>query len=155
MRRRVQCCIGSDAESDGVRVRVEPTYVGRDEAPTVFHRFAYRIAITNGSPRAVRLLSRRWLIVDADGERRTVEGEGVVGVQPVIPPGSTFVYESFCPLRTTWGTMEGRYLMQDDFGVLREVTIARFYLVAEPDDPDDAAALSDIDPGTDPSEADD
>jgi ApaG protein len=120
----------------GIRVRVQPRYLAEQSDPEQ-HRFmfAYRISIRNESERIVQLLSRHWIIVDADGERHVVRGEGVVGQQPELRPGASFEYASFCPLQTSWGTMEGSYLMQvlggPGAGELVEVQIARFFLVAE------------------------
>lgn len=123
-------CKGSEAVTRGVRVRVRPFYVpeqSREDLATFV--FGYRIAIANESGARVRLVSRRWEIVDADGERRVVEGEGVVGLQPTIEPGGVHEYSSFCALATAWGTMEGVYRMEGDGGDF-EVRVERFYLVA-------------------------
>lgn len=122
---------GSELCTRGIRVRVAPSFV-REQSDPVQNRyvFAYRVRITNESDRAVQLLAREWQIVDADGERNTVKGEGVVGQQPSIAPGQTFEYSSFCPLITPWGTMEGRYFCRAQDEPEFEVPIARFYLVA-------------------------
>lgn len=93
--------------------------------------FGYRIVISNDSGRGVRLVSRRWEIVDADGREEVVEGEGVVGQQPMIAPGASFEYASFCPLSTRWGTMEGTYRMERADGEALDVRIGRFYLACE------------------------
>lgn len=92
--------------------------------------FSYRVVIGNQSDQAVTLLSRRWLIIDADGERHVVEGDGVVGEQPRIEPNGTYEYSSWSPLQTRWGTMEGSYTMVGDLGDRFGVNVARFYLVA-------------------------
>lgn len=122
---------GSELCTRGIRVRVAPAFV-REQSDPVQNRyvFAYRVRITNESERQVQLLAREWQIVDADGERNTVKGEGVVGQQPLIAPGQTFEYSSFCPLITPWGTMEGRYFFRADDEPEFQVPIARFYLVA-------------------------
>jgi ApaG protein len=131
--------MGSEAVTDGIRITVQPSYSSLDSDPANnYFKFVYRIRIRNESDDAVCLLSRHWIIVDADGERQEVRGEGVVGQQPVIVPGQTFEYASFCPLPTSWGTMEGEYVMRrihadgsssPDF-VAR---VARFFLVCPPD----------------------
>ncbi len=124
---------GSEATTRGVRVRVEPRYLpeqSNPEAPRFV--FGYKIRITNEGATPVRLLSRHWIIVDADGGREEIRGEGVVGRQPDIAPGQSFAYSSFCPLATAWGTMEGSYQVQGEYGEIVEVAIARFYLVASP-----------------------
>lgn len=122
---------GSDITTAGVRVQVTPRYLPQQSDPEGGkYLFAYSITLTNDTARAVQLRSRRWLIVDADGEAHEVEGEGVVGQQPVIGPGQSFAYTSFCPLPTPWGTMEGAYTMRDEDGSTFPVRIARFYLVS-------------------------
>lgn len=104
---------GSDAVTNGVRISVEPSYSSLDSDPSnSYFKFVYRIRISNESDRPVQLVARHWLIVDADGGHQEVHGEGVVGQQPVVAPGRTFEYASFCPLGTAWGTMEGHYTMR-------------------------------------------
>lgn len=124
--------LGSDAVTNGVRIHVEPSYVPEHSDP--FDRrfvFAYRIRITNEGDGWVKLLRRRWVIVDAHGERQEVEGEGVIGAQPELEPGQSFEYSSHCPLTTAWGTMEGAYTMLARTGEEFLAEVARFYLVAE------------------------
>jgi ApaG protein len=105
--------LGSDTVTAGVRVVVHPTYSSLESDPdNNYYKFVYRIRIRNESERTVQLMARHWVIVDADGERQDVRGEGVVGQQPVLEPGQTFEYASFCPLGTPWGTMEGSYQMR-------------------------------------------
>lgn len=122
---------GSDLCTRGIRVQVAPSFVHEQSDPSQNRFvFAYRVRITNETPGWVQLLGREWRIVDADGELNVVRGEGVVGQQPVITPGQTFEYSSFCPLTTPWGTMEGTYSMQSEDGGQLTIPIARFYLVA-------------------------
>jgi len=120
---------GSEAITEGIRVHVESYAVEEDSRPydSVFV-FGYRITITNESPHAVHLLSRRWLVIDGVGASRIVEGEGVVGEQPWIEPGHAFRYASFCPLPTEWGTMEGAYHFARADGHRFDAAIARFIL---------------------------
>jgi ApaG protein len=92
--------------------------------------FAYRIRISNESTAWARLLSRCWSIVDANGSRNDVVGEGVVGQQPELGPGESHEYESYCPLATAWGTMEGSYTLEGADGERFEIAVGRFYLVA-------------------------
>jgi ApaG protein len=124
--------MGSVTLTEGIRIAVAPFYLAEQSEPGRCV-FGYRIRITNDSERRVRLLSRHWVIVDADGERHEVRGEGVVGRQPTLAPGESHSYSSFCPLPTPWGTMEGEYTMTTDDGKLFQVAIGRFYLAA-PDD---------------------
>jgi len=114
-----------------VRVEAHPVYLNEQtDAEGQSHVFGYRILITNQSDQTIQVLGRHWAIIDADGDRRDVEGEGVVGQQPIIEPGDSFEYASFCPLPTRWGTMEGSYLVQGETSQFH-ATIARFYLIAE------------------------
>jgi ApaG protein len=129
---------GSEAVTRGIRVAVHPRFIPEQSGAVPgeswrgrHYVFAYTIRISNEGRQTVRLLERRWRIVDADGDEREVRGEGVVGQQPVLEPGRSFEYSSFCPLATPWGTMEGEYLMEDDKGDRFDVRIARFYLVAQ------------------------
>lgn len=76
--------------------------------------FSYTITITNNTAKAFQVLSRYWLITDADGETTTVEGTGIVGEQPHIIPGTSYTYTSGCLLKTPLGTMQGYYQVVDD-----------------------------------------
>lgn len=126
--------IGSERVTRGVRVRVSPAYLpARSEPSAKRYVFGYRIRIENQSGERVRLLSRRWVIVDAQAGREDVTGPGVVGQQPVLADGETFEYSSHCPLRTRWGTMEGAFTFATDAGEEFEAEVARFYLVAPED----------------------
>lgn len=75
--------------------------------------FSYCITITNRSEQPLKLLTRYWLITDANEDTSTVAGEGVVGKQPTIPPNTSFEYTSGCVLKTPVGTMQGHYQMID------------------------------------------
>ena len=124
--------LGSETVTHGVKIAVDPAYVPEHSDP--FDRryvFAYRVRIVNEGERWVKLLRRRWVIVDAHGERQEVEGEGVIGAQPELEPGQSFEYSSHCPLPTAWGTMEGTYTFKVASGEEFLADIARFYLVAD------------------------
>jgi ApaG protein len=119
----------SDATTRGVRVRVESAYVPERSAPRDSqYFFAYRIRITNTGQETVQLVSRRWLITDGNGNVEHVQGPGVVGEQPVIAPGESFEYTSFCPLTTPIGSMHGTYQMVTASGTAFDATIAPFSL---------------------------
>ncbi len=101
------------AITDGVKVSIETSYQPEYSNPTNEHfMFAYRVQISNLSEYAIQLLRRQWFIFDSNGSRREVEGEGVVGVQPIIKPGETHVYVSGCNLKTDIGSMRGTYSMK-------------------------------------------
>lgn len=120
----------SDTTTHGIRVRAEAQYLeGESDPDRGRFFFVYRIRIENDSARTVQLLSRRWVILDANNRREEVVGEGVVGKQPILAPGESFEYRSYCPLRTSWGTMEGSYSFADPGGEGFEVTVGRFFLV--------------------------
>lgn len=98
--------------SHGITISVVVQYLPMHSSPREQkYIFGYHIVIENGTPHTVQLLRRRWAIKDADGSLREVEGEGVVGLKPVLEPGQQHSYSSFCNLRTELGTMAGAYQM--------------------------------------------
>ncbi|MEQ8802118.1 Co2+/Mg2+ efflux protein ApaG [Haliea sp.] len=99
-------------DTQTVSVDVLATYLARHSRPAdKQYAFAYTITISNEGGVPVQLLSRHWIITDADGEVQEVRGEGVVGEQPVIQPGSFFRYTSGATLPTPVGFMQGSYTM--------------------------------------------
>lgn len=118
--------------TNGITVSVETQYLAAHSNPRELKfLFGYHIVIENGSPFTVQLLRRHWFIQDSDGRLREVEGEGVIGVQPVLQAGESHEYASFCNLETEIGKMRGTYLMSRlDDGSLFEVTIPEFRMVA-------------------------
>jgi ApaG protein len=92
--------------------------------------FAYTVRITNQGTDTVQLLSRHWIITDALERVEEVKGPGVVGEQPVLGPGESFKYSSWCPLRTPTGMMQGTYQMVRANGEQFEIEIAPFGLRA-------------------------
>ncbi len=100
--------------SEGVTVSVETFYQPDYSNPANSEfMFAYRITIENNNSFPVKLLRRHWNIFDATGNLREVEGEGVIGVQPVINPGTKYQYISGCNLKTEMGKMYGTYQMEN------------------------------------------
>jgi len=96
----------------GVKISVETTYQDEHSSPANEHfMFAYRITIENLTDYTVQLKRRQWFIFDSNGIQREVEGEGVVGEQPIIEPGERHSYVSACNLNTDMGSMSGNYLM--------------------------------------------
>jgi len=119
------------ATTGGITVRTGVSYLPEQSSPRAGRWFwAYHIRIENNSARAVKLMTRRWVITDGRGARSLVEGEGVIGEQPLLPPGQSYDYVSGCPLSTPLGRMEGSYGLVDDEGGTLSVTIPRFELVA-------------------------
>lgn len=93
--------------------------------------FAYRVSIENQSEQTIKLLRRHWYVFDSNGSTREVEGEGVVGLQPVIEPGKTHQYVSGSHLKTEIGKMHGTYLMERvTDGKRFKVNIPEFPLIA-------------------------
>ena len=123
----------SDVTTQGVRVGASAFYLPDESTPEDKEFvFGYRIVIVNDSDRTVTLLARRWELIDAEGELRVVEGEGVVGQKPRLAPGEAFKYHSFAVLPTPWGTMEGQYEFRaEDNNEQIKVAIGRFYLTSE------------------------
>ncbi len=122
---------GSVATTRGIRVETHPVYMNEQADPDGRkHVFGYRVVITNQSDETVQILGRHWTIIDADGDRRDVQGEGVVGQTPILESGESFEYASFCPLPTPWGTMEGVYHLASETTEFR-AEIARFFLIAD------------------------
>jgi ApaG protein len=119
----------SDATTRGVRVSVQSAYVPDRSSPQEGHYFfAYRVRISNAGEETVQLVSRHWVITDGDGNVEQVQGPGVVGEQPVLEPGESFEYTSFCPLRTPIGSMHGSYQMVAAGGSRFDAEIAPFSL---------------------------
>jgi ApaG protein len=119
----------SEAVTRGVRVQVESHYHSERSDPTKKEWFfSYRIVVRNEGDEPVRLMTRHWVITDADGGVQEVRGPGVVGQQPLLAPGQSFEYTSFCPLATSFGTMHGTYRMVTDAGEPFDAEIAPFAL---------------------------
>ncbi|WP_242096158.1 MULTISPECIES: Co2+/Mg2+ efflux protein ApaG [unclassified Sphingomonas] len=115
----------------GVTVRVSVSYLPEQSEPDRGRWFwAYHVRLENDGAGAVQLLTRHWVITDGRGARHTVEGEGVVGEQPLVEPGASFDYVSGCPLATPTGAMQGSYRMVDERGDVFDVEIPRFALLA-------------------------
>jgi len=100
--------------SKGMKVSVETFYQPDYSNPQQSEfMFAYRITLENHNAFPVKLHRRHWFIFDSNGSEREVEGEGVVGVQPVLQPGENYQYVSGCNLRSEMGRMNGHYEMED------------------------------------------
>jgi ApaG protein len=117
------------ATTRDITVTIHPIYL--DEPSDFFEKefaFAYSVRIENRSAEEVQLLRRHWIITEENGYLQDVEGEGVVGQQPVIAPGRMHQYSSSCIINSFGGTMEGTYLMQRESGERFRATIPRFPL---------------------------
>ena len=119
----------SEAVTQGIRVSVVARYLPeRSQPSTRQFAFAYTVTIANDGAAPARLVSRHWVITDADGNVQEVRGDGVVGAQPRLVPGQSFEYASWCMLATPHGTMHGTYQMVRDDGHGFDAQIAPFAL---------------------------
>lgn len=119
-------------ETDGIRITVRPVYLPERSNPLQQqYVFAYFVRIENVAHATAQLRSRRWRIYDSIGEETVVEGEGVVGEQPVLAQGQVHEYQSFCVLKSESGAMEGEYRFVREDGSTFEAEIPRFPLEAK------------------------
>jgi ApaG protein len=119
------------ATTENITVSVRPIYLdGQSDPMSRKFVFAYFVRVENEGDREVQLLRRHWFIHDGHDDVKEVEGDGVIGKQPVIPPGEAHEYSSFCVLESFEGFMEGTYLMVRPNGDRFKVTIPRFNLRA-------------------------
>lgn len=112
-----------------IEIKTEPAYLEEQSTPSKNqYVFAYTITIRNTGTVAARLISRHWLITDANGQVREVRGDGVAGEQPLLQPGKDFRYTSGAMLETPVGSMRGSYSMLADDGIRFEAPIPVFTL---------------------------
>lgn len=112
-----------------IAVRVQTAYIEEQSAPELSrYVFAYTITIRNEGAVAAKLVSRHWVITDANGKVQEVQGVGVVGEQPHLKPGEGFQYTSGTVLETPVGSMEGTYQMVTDDGTKFDTAIPAFTL---------------------------
>lgn len=119
----------TEQEKYRIEVSVETRYLpGESDPAAQRYFFAYHITITNVGSVAAQLISRHWIITDAEGKVEEVKGLGVVGHQPYLEPGQSFTYTSGCPLATPVGTMKGSYQMVAADGTRFDAPISEFVL---------------------------
>jgi ApaG protein len=117
------------SKKNKILVEAMPHFIAAQSAPDQGrYVFAYTITITNAGAVPARLLSRHWLITDANGKIQEVRGDGVIGEQPYIKPGESFRYTSGAMIETPVGTMQGEYSMRSDEGEDFNAVIPRFTL---------------------------
>jgi ApaG protein len=118
-----------DIATKRINVKAHAYYLAEHSQPEQGrYGFGYTITITNQGNERVQLLDRHWIITDGIGRKQEVKGVGVIGQQPVIQPGETYEYSSFCPLTTPYGYMEGSYGMADERGQPFRAEIPMFTL---------------------------
>ncbi len=116
-------------DSCDICIQVATDYVDEQSEPdSDRYVFAYTITITNNGDVPARLISRHWVITDANGKVQEVSGDGVVGEQPYLNPGEEFRYSSGAILETPVGAMQGLYRMEADNGMNFDAPIAPFTL---------------------------
>lgn len=112
-----------------IQVTALPDYLPEQSEPGQDrYVWSYTIEIANLGRERVQLVSRHWIIIDANGRREEVSGPGVVGEQPVLEPGETFRYQSGCPLTTPSGIMQGSYRMVTHSGETFDAEVPAFSL---------------------------
>lgn len=112
-----------------IDVSVETQYIKEQSKPDQdFYVFSYTITITNNGIEAAQLMTRHWLIKDSNSKSQEVRGDGVVGEQPILKPGESFVYTSGTMIETPVGTMRGSYGMVGENGNSFDATINEFIL---------------------------
>jgi ApaG protein len=112
-----------------IRIQVATDYMDDQSEPDAGrYVFAYTITISNEGNVAAKLLSRHWVITDANGKVQEVSGDGVVGEQPYLNPGERFRYSSGAVIETPVGAMQGLYRMKSDDGASFDALIAPFTL---------------------------
>ena len=117
------------SEKNKVLVEAKPQYIEAQSSPEQNRFvFAYTITITNVGAVPARLLTRHWLITDANGKVQEVNGEGVVGENPHLNPGDSFRYTSAAMIETPVGVMQGKYRMISDAGENFSASIPKFTL---------------------------
>ncbi len=116
---------------DKVNIKVETNYLAKQSDPdSKRFVFSYSITITNNNDMPVQLLNRHWLITDGNQHIQEVQGEGVVGEQPVIEPENSYTYTSGAVLATSVGSMQGHYEMSTDEGTTFNAAINAFTLAS-------------------------
>ena len=116
-------------DSETVEIKTVSRFLPeQSDLPANRYVFAYHITISNRGEQTVQLLTRHWIITDAEENVQEVRGEGVIGQQPVLRPGESFEYTSGCSIATPVGTMKGSYFMEADDGRQFDAPVAEFTL---------------------------
>ena len=119
----------AESRKHEIAVAVTTQYLPEQSEPAADrYFFAYTITVTNQGTEPAQLISRHWIITDAEGKAEEVRGLGVVGQQPLLKPGESFEYTSGCPLATPVGTMKGSYQMVAEDGTRFDAEVAEFIL---------------------------
>ncbi len=120
----------AQALAQQVKIDVVTHYLSAQSKPTKKHYvFGYTITIENNNTESIQLMDRHWKITDTNDQLKEIQGDGVIGKQPIIEPGESYTYSSGAILDTEAGTMEGIYGMHDQNGERFEVAIPLFVLI--------------------------
>lgn len=121
--------LGSETTTRGIRIQIRSEFVPERSSPRdSSYLFQYHVRVSNVGSETAQLISREWIITTAEGEVERVKGPGVVGEQPVLHPGESFEYTSYCPLKTAVGSMQGSYQMVTTTGERFDAMISPFTL---------------------------
>ena len=119
----------SSTTTSGIRIELRSEFMPERRSPRdASYLFQYDVRISNVASETAQLISREWIITNADGEVERVKGPGVIGEQPVLAPGGSFEYTSYCPLKTAVGSMQGSYQMVTANGDRFDAAISAFTL---------------------------
>ena len=119
----------SSTTTRGIRIEVRSEFLPERSSPRDgSYLFQYDVRISNVGSETAQLIAREWIITNADGEVERVKGPGVIGEQPVLAPGTSFEYTSYCPLKTAVGSMQGSYQMVTADGERFDAAISPFTL---------------------------
>ena len=115
-------------ETHGIEISVAPVFNDEESiADQNFYLYVYNVTIQNNTSEPIEVIRRTWIIVDGHKQKKIIEGEGIVGEQPVIMPGESFEYSSMCPLETPTGNMRGHYTVKTSEGLV-SAKIPLFFL---------------------------
>lgn len=119
----------SELITRNMKISVSTEYIeSRSDPKSGYYFFSYTVTLTNQGPETIQLLARHWLVTDSTNRTEQIRGLGVVGEQPIIKPGESYTYTSFCPLPTPFGTMEGSYQVINQEGEEFDLIIPIFTL---------------------------
>ena len=117
-------------KNSDINIKVKSSFLeNKSNEEQSMYLFSYSVKIQNDSRKQVQLLTRHWDIEDANGNIQEVDGEGVIGKQPILKPGESFTYSSYCPLKTYFGTMKGFYTFSTNDGEVIKTVIPEFGLI--------------------------
>ena len=116
--------------SEKIKIKAVSSYIPeKSNSVTPLYFFSYTVKIKNNDTNDIKLLTRHWDILDANGNLHVVNGEGVIGEKPIIKSGQIYKYTSFCPLKTEFGSMKGFYTFKNDLGYKLQSFVPEFSLI--------------------------